>query len=423
MREKIIPVIILLFVAMRIGAQVFEPNYEEDKIPAYILPDPLTCKDGYKVTSAEEWEKIRRPELLDLFSRQMFGITPMAKINVKYEVLSVDSEALNGKATRKQVKIIFSNGTICREMLMLMYLPNRVKGKIPLFFAYNYMGNHTIHPDDGIIPSSFKNGEDDEAAGLYSPAFQRGHRSGRWPVDMIISAGYGMATVCYHDLFPDRSDKHTLSILPLFGYCSSEDMKEDTWQAIGSWAWGMSRAMDYFEKDSRIDEHRVILMGHSRQGKAALWAGAQDKRFAIVISNNSGCGGAALSKRAIGETVGRITDAFPHWFGKRFAYYAANEKALPFDQHELIALIAPRPVYIASAEEDKWADPKGEFLSGVNAGCVYELYGFEGLATDQIPSVHRPIMNRIGYHIRSGIHDVTDYDWECFIAFARKWLK
>lgn len=423
MREKIIHVFILLLFTVEIGAQHFVPNYDERKIPSYTLPDPLTCNDGHKAASVKEWEKIRRPELLNLFSKEMFGVTPSGKIKVKYEVLSVDDGALNGKATRKQVRFVFSKDTVCREMLMLLYLPHQVNGKVPVFFAYNYMGNHTIHPDEGIIPSCLKSGEDDEAAKLYSPVTERGHRINRWPVDMILSAGYGVATVCYHDLFPDRNDKHRLSVLPLFGYRSSLDVKEDTWQAIGAWAWGMSRAMDYFEKDSRIDERRVILMGHSRQGKAALWAGAQDKRFAIVISNNSGCGGAALSRRAIGETVERITDAFPHWFCKRFDHYAANENALPFDQHELIALIAPRPVYIASAEEDQWADPKGEFLSGMNAGCVYELYGMRGLDTDEIPPVHQPVMNRIGYHIRAGIHDVTDYDWKCYLAFATKWLK
>ena len=422
MSKTFIYLLILVFSGTGAGAQQFVPNYDESKIPPYVLPDPLTCADGHRVASAQEWEKIRRPELLEQFSREMYGITPAGKIKTTYEILSVDKAALGGKATRKQLRIVFSRDTVRREMQLLLYLPNGVKGKVPVFFAYNYMGNHTIYPDAGILPSRLRNGNDEEAAALYFPASAAGRRSNRWPVETILSAGYGLATVCYHDLFPDRSDKQALSILPLFGNTPAGEAGQSAWQAIGAWAWGMSRAMDYFEKDPRIDKRRVILMGHSRQGKAALWAGAQDERFAIVISNNSGCGGAALSRRAIGETVQRITDAFPPWFCRRFSRYALNEGNLPFDQHSLIALIAPRPVYIASAEEDKWADPKGEFLSGVHAGCVYALYGMQGLEADKMPPVHRPVANRIGYHIRSGVHDVTDYDWKCFIAFASKWL-
>jgi len=189
---------------------------------------------------------------------------------------------------------------------------------------------------------------------------------------------------------------------------------------LGAWAYGFSRIVDYLETQKGVDRKKIIVMGHSRHGKAALWAGAQDKRFSIVISNNSGCGGAALSKRVFGENIARITTSFPHWFCPAFNRYANNEAGLPFDQHQLVSLIAPRYVYIASALEDAWADPKGEFLSGYYAGPVYELYGLKGLATNVQPMLHQPIMNDVGYHIREGKHDVTEYDWICFMDFADK---
>jgi hypothetical protein len=389
-------------------------NYDESKVPAYVLPDLLQANNGEMVASTEQWEKKRKPELMELFASQMYGRTPEGNIDVTYEIVTEDPNAMGGKATSQQVKFIFSNGKKKIEALLLMYIPNKPAGKVPVFVGYNFRGNHSTTLDTTV---------------LYSPVFhlvkepghpdwERGTQTSRWSYDKIIDRGYAVATMCYHDIFPDKPELRDHSIVSLFPDYDPEIIAPDEWQAIGAWAWGSSRIVDFLETQERIDSDKIAIMGHSRQGKAALWAGAQDERFRIVISNDSGCGGAALFRRKFGETIDVINKNFPHWFCKNFRQYNNREEALPVDQHQLIALIAPRKVYVASAEEDLWADPRGEFLSAYLAGPVYHLYGLKTIDSDKMPELHKPIMGDIGYHIRAGIHDVTEYDWERYLDFA-----
>jgi len=392
--------------------------YDETKVPSYTLPDPLLCLDGTKVTTPELWWRKRRPEILELFRTHMYGRAPIGRpAEMTFEVFDLDRNALDGRATRKQVRILFTGKPDGPSMELLIYLPNDAKRPVPVFLLLNFFGNHAIHPDPAIRIKPvwfvwFKGQQ------ITPPEDSRG-RDPSIPVEKIIARGYGVATAYYGDIVPDIPDCFRLGVFAAFDKMFGEKRPPDAWGAIGAWAWGLSRALDYLETDKDVDAKRVIVLGLSRLGKAALWAGAQDERFAIVIANNSG-GGFTFSRPRSGENIARINSAFPHWFCENFKRYNDREDELPIDQHMLIALIAPRPVYIASAAEDFWSDPRGEFLSAKFADPVYKLLGTEGLPVQEMPPLNKPVMGTIGYHIRSGGHGLTEYDWERFMDFADK---
>ena len=422
MRKLIVLAGLVIISQFAFGQVNFEPNYDESKVPVFVVPNPLKTFNGKKVKNVKSWEKIRRPELLDFFTQNVYGEVPGDLKMISFKVVEQSDNAYGGKAKRKQVELSFEKNGKELHFNVLIYLPNKVE-KAPIFFGYNFYGNHTV-TDDANVKISDAWTSNNESSGIVNNQLteqSRGVGANRWAIEKMIDSGFGLATIYYGEVDPDKNDM-TDGIHALFYSEGQQNPAPNEWGSIAAWSWGLSRAMDYFEKDEDIDASKVIVFGHSRLGKTSLWAGATDQRFAAVISNNSGCGGAALSKRKVGETVGRINRSFPHWFCDNFKIYNENEEALPFDQHELLALIAPRPLYVASAKEDQWADPYGEFLSAYYVTPVYELYGKQGISSRKMPELNQPVQNSVAYHIRSGKHDVTDYDWSQYIKWAKEQL-
>jgi hypothetical protein len=401
-----------------------QANYDEAKVGDYTLPDPLIANDGGRVNDPRQWRQ-RREEILRLFETHVYGRTPRSKSRIDFSETGRDEKALGGLAIRREITIFLTGKKDGPQMRLLLYLPNRRTQPAPVFLGLNFNGNHGVHNDPGIALARgwMRETRDSGVVNNRATEASRGVESRRWPLEMIVKRGYAVATAYYGNLFPDHSKGLPDSVIPHLHRAEQTSQSPDEWNAIGAWAWGLSRALDYLERDKELDARRVAVWGHSRLGKAALWAGAQDERFALVISNESGEGGAALARRNFGETVERINTQFPHWFCQNFKRYNNNVATLPVDQHMLITLIAPRPVYIASAAEDLWADPRGEFLAAKAAAPVYRLLGTDGLGASEMPASHQPILTTIGYHIREGKHDVTNYDWEQFLNFADRHLQ
>jgi len=414
--------------AGRAADEVF--NYDEAQVREYTLPDVLAGPDGVVATTADAWRTRTRLYQLGLLEANVYGQRlPAVPVSVVGEVERAEvTLAGDVPATRIQARLQLGSADNSPTTDVLLYLPRGARAA-PCFLCLNFHGNQAEHPDPGIrlargwIP-------DDERAritGNQATDASRGTTAHRWPIEMMLGRGYAMATAYYGDTFPDRPDGRATSALVSLGRPVSGDLPADEPGAIATWAWQASRILDWLVTLPEIDPTKVAVVGHSRLGKVALWAGATDERFALVVSNESGCGGAALSRRNYGESVKRITTAFPHWFCPAFATFAGRETELPCDQHTLLAMTAPRPLSVASAIEDRWADPRGEFLAAVAAEPVWRLLGRDGLGTEALgggdwPKPDTSVGATIGYHVRSGRHDLLPYDWERFADHADRHL-
>ncbi len=389
------------------------------------LPNPLLFANGSSVTTAAQWRQ-RRGQLLRTFTEQMYGRMPPRPAKMRFQVYDLDNHALGGTATREQVAILFDGRTAGRRMDLLVYIPNAVRHP-PVILGLNFWGNETVDPDPGIRIDdrwieSGKNPFVDLSCVKDHRATSacRGIDSGRWPVRMILQAGYALATAYRGDIDPDHIGGYAQSIRSAYPQWTKGN---DNFSTIAAWAWGLSRALDYLVSDPKVNGHRVIAFGWSRLGKAAVWAAATDPRFAALISNESGAGGAKLFHDPGGETILHLNTAFPYWFCRNFRQFNGRDASLPFDQNEVMALVAPRPLYIASAIDDRFSDPKGEFLDAVAVSSVYRFLGVEGLPTSKWPPVNQPVFGRVSYHVRGGGHSVTDFDWEQYLHFCDLYVK
>lgn len=402
---RIIP---LLFLCGSIFSQAADPKekdsdviYEEAKVPAYDLPPLLLTAEGRPVTTPEEWRNIRRPQIMALFNTLIYGAVPVpdSPIQTHFEVIRTDPDFMNGMGTRKDVRIRFENARGQVEMRVLVFVPNGATRPVPAFMKHSF--NNTRSDDFNADPG------------------REGRLKNGWPIGDFFKRGYGFVAVYQQDLVGHNEVEFQKGIHRLFYPEGQSFPKAYEWGVLSTVAWGAMRAMDYLETDPDIDPKRVAIMGHSKMGKAALWTAAQDERFALAISAESGCAGAALWRRKSGETLEKMVTRFPYWLCRNAWKFVNNEADLPVDQHMLLACIAPRPVYVHSGVDDKWADARGEYLSAYHASEVYRLLGKTGLENEASPPIGQAIIDSdVGYHIRKGGHSIEPYDWEQFLNFA-----
>ena len=411
---KLLQLFLLIFMITEATSQsTFVPNYDETKVNHYTLPD-LGDITGKKITKVAEWEEAK-VKWLQIYASKMYGIFPSKNLSVSSKLI-VQKPVLNGHAEMKIWEVSLASKV---KVHLIGFIPHGKPVKVALL-GLNFCGINTVF-DDAEIPISSKYVICNE-----NPFFNNhlatekavGTQKETWQIEKVIKAGYATFSVSCADFeedFPEGFKKGVRTVL-----ANDLNLKPEEWTAISAWAWGLSKMLDVMKALPELSDSKIILHGHSRMGKASLWAAANDNRFDAVIAIQSGEGGAALLRRNFGEGIEPITNRLPHWFLPDFAKYAGNESTLPMDQHILLSLIAPRPLFVTSAIDDKWADPKGEFLSAKEAGFAYQLYGKNGISEENMPDAEIPIGNFVNYDIRNGKHEVNALDWDYFLKFISK---
>ncbi|MFI5133298.1 MAG: alpha/beta hydrolase family protein [Chitinophagales bacterium] len=391
-------------------------NYNEDSVGTYTLPDPLIFKNGIAVKDARTWLNKRRPEIIHLYEENQFGKMPPRPAELHFKVFDKGTLVFDGKAIRKQVTVYFTKDTGSHKMDLLIYLPAKNIKPSPLLLQIAFSANCNMIDDPGIKTSDVWTKEGKKIPAKDGPSLFK------WDIEPLLEQGIAVATVYYGDIEPDFIGGIQYGIRSV--YLKQNQPASDEWGAISAWAWGLSRAMDYFETDKQVDAKRIALFGVSRLGKTVLWAGAHDTRFAMVIASCSGESGAALSRRNYGETIKHITHPtrYAYWFCPNYQKYGDSVNSLPVDGHMLISLIAPRPLLLQTGDVDYWSDPKGEFLAAVAATPVYHLFGKDGMETKVMPAAGQQILNPLGYYMHSGGHGTVPTDWNIFLSFIKKYL-
>jgi hypothetical protein len=385
------------------------------------LPDPLVMLNGDKITTKEDWINKRRPELKTLFQHYMYGYFPDTPKKVEAKLEREDKNYFGGKATKKELTITFGPDGWPKIHLLLV-VPNSRKKPAPVFVGMNFRGNHTV-VDDKDVPLPTVWMYPDKATSKDNRAIEtgRGTQVDVWALEQSIDRGYAVATFYNGDIKPDHKE-WTDGVHKHFFKEGQTAPGPREWHTIAAWAWGVSRAIDYLVTDKDLDKTKIAVVGHSRLGKTALLCAAFDDRVALSIPLQAGCGGTAPSRGKVGESVLRINTAFPHWFNGEFKKFNNAPDKIPFDQHCLVALVAPRPVLFANAQEDTWANPDGQFDVLKAAESVYKLLGSDGLAAKKMPELNTLVDSTLGYYIRPGKHSMTTGDWKVFLNFADKHL-
>ena len=403
-----------------------------DTLPASTaLPDALVMRDGTRIATKEDWQAKRAPELRALFQHYMYGALPAAR-TVKGELLREDKEALGGKATLREVLV---HCGLSEPVHLLVVIPNQRTRPVACFLGLNFSGNYALLDDPQIqMPKGWVSEKYAGASQNRAGEAGRGKQKEAWAIEQSIDRGYAVATFFNGDVIPDEK-AFAEELLKQFRTQGAEVRGPSDTATIMAWAWAFSRMMDHLQTVPEIDAKRIAVVGHSRNGKTALLAAAMDERIALAIPSQAGCGGTAPNRiapdlaqlkpngRPTAETTAIINKNFPHWFSGHFKAFDAAVEKLPFDQHCLIALCAPRPVLLSNATEDQWADPAGQFGMLRAADPVYKLLAGDGVGAEKMPEVGQLLDSRLGYYIRTGRHSMTGDDWKVWLDYADQWLK